>query len=104
LNNGSIASSTEANFVVAPANCTVIALNLGANNYYSPGSDTSTVTVYKNSVATSMTCSVTVDGNGSSCADTTHTFAVNGGDTLSLAYSQTNGTPFVQFTSTLICQ
>ena len=103
-NNVSIASSTEGNFVVVPAGCTVSALNVGANNYYSAGSDTSTITVYKNSAATSMTCSVTTDGAGSSCSDTTHTFTVAGGDILSFAYRETNINPYVKLSTTLICQ
>jgi hypothetical protein len=89
---------------VAPSACTVTALNLGANNYFTTNADTSTVVVYKNAVATSMSCSVTTNGTGSSCSDTTHTFAVAGGDTLSLAYSETNIVPFVKLTSMLICQ
>jgi hypothetical protein len=103
-NNVSIASSTEGNFLVVPAACSVSALNVGANNYYSAGSDTSTITVYKNSAATSMTCSVTTDGAGSSCSDTTHTFTVAGGDILSLAYHETNINPYVKLSTTLICQ
>jgi hypothetical protein len=58
------------------------------------GADTETIVVYKNSVATAMTCSVTTNNNSSSCADTTNTFAVAGGDAISLQYSQTNGAPF----------
>ena len=103
-NNVSIASSTEGNFAVVPAACTVSALNVGANNYYSAGSDTSTITVYKNSAATSMSCSVTTDGAGSSCSDTTHTFTVAGGDILSFAYRETNINPYVKLSTMLICQ
>ncbi len=50
------------NFVAVPAACTVLALNVGVNNYFSAAPNTSTVKVYKNSVATSMTCNVTTDG------------------------------------------
>jgi hypothetical protein len=102
--NTAIASSTEANFVVVPAACTVSALNVGANNYFTPGSDSVTIKVYKNSVATAMACTATVDNNGSSCTDSTDTFSVAGGDTLSLAFSETNTAPFVRVTTTLICQ
>jgi hypothetical protein len=104
LGNTVVASGTESNFVVMPSACTVTALNLGANNYFTTSADTSTVVVYKNSLPTLMTCSVVTNGNGASCSDTTHTFAVNGGDTLSLAYSESDTTPFVKLTSTLICQ
>jgi hypothetical protein len=79
-------------------------LNLGANNYFSPGSNTSTITVYHNSKATTMTCSVTTDGDGAGCSDSTHTFTVHAGDTLSLAYKETNPNPVVKLSSTLICQ
>jgi hypothetical protein len=99
-----IASGTESNFVVMPSACTVSALNVGANNYFLSAADTTTILVYKNSVATSMTCSVTTDGNSSSCSDTTHTFTVNGGDTLSFAVHETNILPAVKLTSSLLCQ
>jgi hypothetical protein len=103
-NNVAISSSTEANFVVVPAACTVSALNVGANNYYSAGADTVTIAVFKNSVATSMTCGVTVNNNGNSCSDTTHTFAADGGDTLAISFSETNINPYVKVTTTLICK
>ena len=103
-NNVSIASSTEANFAVAPTSCTVVALNLGANNYYAAGLDTVTVQVYKNSQPTAMQCSVTTNNNGSSCQDAADTFTVQGGDTLSLAFHETNINPYVRLTTTLICQ
>jgi hypothetical protein len=79
-------------------------LNLGANNYYTTSADTSTVVVYKNSTATSMTCSVSTNGDGASCSDTTHTFAAKGGDTISLAFSESSILPFVKLSSVLICQ
>jgi len=104
LGNTAVASATEANFAVFPSPCTVTALNLGANNYYSTSANTSTVVVYKNSVATSMTCSVTTDGNGASCSDNTHTFSVKGGDTLSLAFSESSILPYVKLSTMLICQ
>jgi hypothetical protein len=80
------------------------ALNVGANNYYTTSADTSTVVVYKNSAATSMTCSVSTNGDGASCSDTTHTFTVRGGDTISLAFSESSILPFVKLSSMLICQ
>lgn len=102
-NNSSILS--QANFVVAPSACTVSALNVGANNFAAPtGADTVTLTVYKNTTATSMTCSTTVNNNGASCSDQAHTFTVAGGDILNLAYSETNVNPNVKVTTTLICQ
>jgi hypothetical protein len=51
-----------------------------------------------------MTCSVSTNGNGSSCSDNTDTFAVAGGDTLSLEYSESNNTPLMMVSTSLICQ
>lgn len=91
--------------MVAPSACTVSALNVGANNFAAPtGTDTVTLTVYKNTIATSMTCSTTVNNNGASCSDQAHTFTVTGGEILNLAYSETNVNPNVKVTTTLICQ
>jgi hypothetical protein len=42
-----------------PVACTMSALNVGINNYNAPASDTTTITIYKNLAATSMTCSGT---------------------------------------------
>jgi hypothetical protein len=82
----------------------VLALNVGANNYSVPEADITTVAVYKNGLATAMTCSVSTNGNGSSCSDNTDTFAVAGGDTLSLEYSESNNTPLMMVSTSLICQ
>jgi hypothetical protein len=103
-NNTVIANAYQSNIVVAPGACTMLALNVGANNYGSSASDSTTVTVYQNGSATAMTCSVTTNGNGSSCTDNTDTFSVAGGDTLTLGYSETSNTPLVMVTTTLICQ
>jgi len=104
LGNTVVASATEANFAVIPSPCTVTALNLGANNYYTTAANTSTVVVYKNAAATSMTCSVTTNGDGASCSDTTHTFSVKGGDMVSLGFSESSILPYVKLSSMLICQ
>ncbi|HVV71592.1 MAG TPA: hypothetical protein VHI52_08855 [Verrucomicrobiae bacterium] len=80
------------------------ALNVGVNNYQTPGPDTTTITVYKNGIATSMSCSVTTNGNGSSCQDATHTFAVAGGDSITVVFSESNVTPFNRVTVNLVCQ
>ena len=99
-----ISGSAAANFLTAPASCTMKALNLAVNNYYSTGSDTTTVTVYLNGSATSMTANVTTDGNGASASDTTHTFAVTAGETLSVGFKETNINPYNQISIELICQ
>jgi hypothetical protein len=101
--NTAISNSDQANFAVVPADCTVSGLIVGANNYYDAGSDTITLVVYKNTGATTMTCSLTVNNNGASCSDTTHTFSASGGDTLSLAFSETNYLPYVKLTTSLLC-
>jgi hypothetical protein len=102
--NNVIASATESNFSAMPVACTMSALNVGVNNYNTSASDTTTITVYLNQVATTMTCSVTTNGNHSSCRDTTHTFSVAGGDSISLAFIENNATPFNKITVGLVCQ
>jgi hypothetical protein len=82
----------------------VAALNVGVNNYNTPAADTTTITVYKNTVATTMTCSVNTDGNGAGCTDSTHTFSVAQGDSLALGFSETNSNPFNMVTVGLVCQ
>jgi hypothetical protein len=51
-----------------------------------------------------MTCSVTTDGNAGGCTDSTHTFAVVQGDSLALAFVETNSNPFNMVTVGLVCQ
>jgi archaellum component FlaF (FlaF/FlaG flagellin family) len=100
----SISGSAAANFMAAPASCTMKALNLAVNNYYSAGSDTTSVTVYLNGSATSMHASVTTNGNGASASDTTHTFAVTAGDSLSISFEETNTSPYNKISVELVCQ
>jgi hypothetical protein len=97
-------ASLGSNFVAMPVACTMSALNVGVNNYQTSGPDTTTITVYKNGIATPMTCSVTTNGNGSSCQDATHTFAVAGGDSITVVFSESNVTPFNRVTVNLVCQ
>jgi hypothetical protein len=80
------------------------ALNVGVNNYFSPAPDTTTIKVYKNAIATTMTCSVDTDGNGGGCTDATHTFSVLQGDSLALGFTETNSNPFNMVTVGLVCQ
>jgi len=102
--NSVIASTAVSNFSVMPVACTMSALNVGINNYNTPASDTTTITVYKNQVATAMTCSGTTNGNGLGCRDTTHLFAVAAGDSISIAFVETNITPYNKITVSLVCQ
>lgn len=97
-------NSGVTNIVVMPVACTMKALNVGAFNYFTAGADTMTLTVVKNSVATTMTCAVTTNNNSSSCSDQTHTFTVVGGDTITLRFTQTNTTPYNLVTTSLVCQ
>ncbi len=103
-NNNVIADSTEANFVAMPVACTVSGLNVGINNYFTAAADTTTITVYRNQAATTMTCSVTTNGNSAGCQDITHTFPVLAGDNISVAFRETNVTPYNKVTVELVCQ
>jgi hypothetical protein len=102
-NNSAIATSTQANFITSPVACTVAALNVGVNNYSSPGADTTTIKVFKNGSATSMSCSVTTNGNGAGCT-ATDSFSVVQGDSLALGFTETNSNPFNMVTVGLVCQ
>ena len=98
------ATSSEMNFFVAPATCTMSALNLAVSNVFTATTDTVTVTVYHGSSATSMTASVTVNGNSVSNSDKTHTFSVTAGDSLAVAWKETNPNGFNNNTIQLVCQ
>jgi hypothetical protein len=87
-----------------PVACTMSALNVGINNYFTSASDTTTITVYKNQSATAMTCSGTTNGNSSVCRDTTHIFSVAAGDSISIAFVETNAAPYNKVTLSLVCQ
>jgi hypothetical protein len=102
--NNAIESSTESNFSAIPVTCTMSALNVGVNNYNAPVPDATTITVYKNQSATSLSCSVITNGNSSSCRDTTHTFSASAGDSISIAFVETNANPFNRVDVQLVCQ
>jgi hypothetical protein len=90
--------------MVAPATCTMTALNLGVNNYADTGADTTTVTVYLNGSATAMTTSVTTNGDYKGSSDTTNTFSVAAGDQISIGFKESNVNPYNSVTIGLICQ
>ena len=93
------------NAVVVPGNCTVNYLKVGTYNYYDNGADTTTFTVLHNGSATTMSCvAATPSGGKATCNDTTHTFAVAAGDTLTIEIAQTNDTPYEMYSSALACQ
>jgi hypothetical protein len=98
-------SDSGNNVMAAPASCTIKALNVGVNNLQAPlGADTTTITVFKNGAASSLTCNVATDSNGGSCSNTTDTLSVAGGDRLSIGFVETNANPFNTITVQLICQ
>jgi hypothetical protein len=88
----------------SPIACTLSGLAVGVNNFASSGSDTSTIVIYQNGAPTSLTCSVTTNGNKSSCTDTTHTLSVSAGDLLSIGFYESNDTPFNALTVAMSCQ
>jgi hypothetical protein len=102
--NAAIASAAQSNFTAMPVACTMSALNVGINNYNTAALDTTTITIYKNQVATAMTCSGTTNGNSSGCRDTTHVFSVAAGDSISIAFIETSTLPFNKVTVALVCQ
>jgi hypothetical protein len=90
--------------MASPVACTLSALNVAVNNFQTSVSDTTTITVYQNQLATSMHCSVATDGNKSSCSDTTHTLSISAGDTLSIGFVETNDNPFNAITVQMQCE
>jgi Collagen triple helix repeat (20 copies) len=97
-------SAIGTNFTAMPVACTMSALNVGINNYSAPASDTTTITIYKNQLATAMTCSGTTNNNSSGCRDTTHVFSVAAGDSISIAFVETSTIAFNKVTVSLVCQ
>ncbi len=96
-------------FSVSPVDCTLSALRVGSHDFSSAagqpsGADSQTITVLLNGTPTSMQCTVSTNANQSSCSDTTHTVAVTAGDAIGYKYIQTNGAPYLQDTTSLLCQ
>ena len=93
-----------------PASCTVTGLLVRSMEVNSGflGTDISTFTVRHNGASTAMTCTVNnssaVLGATATCTDTTHTFAVTAGDLIEFQYSQTNGTPALNYSTMIVCQ
>ena len=95
-----------------PVACTIKALNVAATNYNTPDAESMTITVFKGSTLanilatgqTAMTCTVTTNGGGGSCSDTTHPISVNAGDLVSLQFKQTSTVPSNMVTMSLVCQ
>lgn len=51
-----------------------------------------------------MAKSVTTNGNFVGASDTTHTFTVAAGDSISVAFSESNINPYNRVTIGLVCQ
>jgi hypothetical protein len=92
-----------------PIDCTMTALYMQLYTFSGTAStDSITVTLYKNRVATAMTVNATNPAAGSYLAtpvsDTTHTVPVSMGDTVSYGVTQTNNTPIVRIAVGMRCQ
>ncbi len=110
-------SYSQMTFNAAPVACTVRSLTVNAlttnevNNPITP--DTTIITVIRNDAPTSMTCTIASGSTNNvayACSDTTHTFAVNQGDRISIEYNESltdgnGGTDYqiVTYASNLIC-
>jgi len=101
----------QAGYAFAPVACTVKSLFVAGINVPDPGytgADKITVTVQHNGTNTSMSCAVSIATGQTSttttCSDTTDTFSVAAGDTISYSISQTNATPYEQIGTTLVCE
>jgi hypothetical protein len=112
------------NFIVAPNDCTMAALNVGVVSNQSEenpfNTDTMTITVQRAPsngieithvfVPTAMSCSASIYqqsvGNLAFCSNTTNTFSVNKGDLLSIGFEETDpsGLPNNVVTVGLVCQ
>lgn len=86
--------------------CTVRSLLVRALVTITGSTDSTKITIQKNDVATSMTCTVAslnVLGAISTCQDTTDTFTVAAGDVLEFQYTQTSGTPNIDISTLVMC-
>jgi hypothetical protein len=90
--------------MAAPVSCTMKALNISVNNYYAATGDTVTVTVFHNGSSTSMSTSVSVNGDSQGSSDTTHTFDVAAGDSISVGWKESNYNGFNKNMIELVCQ
>jgi hypothetical protein len=92
------------NFATMPISCTMTGLLVAANNYQTPALDTQLIIVMVNGLNSGMSCSVTTNGNSSTCSDLVDTFPVVAGDAISLFYNQSAIAPYVKTTVQLVCQ
>jgi hypothetical protein len=93
--------------VYIPSSCTVSSLNIRGLVVQAGAADSTTFVVQHNDVNTSMGCVVNTSnslGNTGVCSDTTHTFSVTAGDFIDFQISQTNSTPYVNYSTELVCK
>jgi hypothetical protein len=87
-----------------PVACTLDVLRVVLTGTGGSGSNTQTITVYKNGAATALSCTVASPGIGgsSSCSSTTPV-AVAAGDTVALFGSQTSSSPIYRIGTGVRC-
>ncbi len=110
LNSANILATT-----FTPASCYVVAKSLTFNKLILSGrvvpgggatgaANVTTLTLYKNAVATGLTVSITVPvavGSTAAVIDAAHSISVVPGDVLSYRFTQSNQEPYVIYTSVL---
>lgn len=83
--NGAACTGTTATYqYIASTGGEVTALNVGSTAVVVGGSSLDVLTVFKNGVATALTC--TIAAAGKTCSDTTHGFIVAAGDVLTFQF------------------
>jgi len=90
--------------IFSPIACTMSGLFVAAKNYQTIGANTMTITIYHNTSPTSLGCTLTTDGNTQTCTDPVHTFSVAVGDSISIAYEETDSNPIDVITVQMKCQ
>ncbi len=90
--------------MTVPAACTVVSLGLGVNNFATPTNTVTTIRLYVNSAATTMTTSVTTNGTSAASTDTTHTQSLAAGDNITVAWQDTSNAGFNNTTIQVNCQ
>jgi hypothetical protein len=87
-----------------PVACTLDVLRVVLTGTGGTGSNTQTITVYKNGAATALSCSVGSPGTGSSAScSSTNAVSVVAGDTVALFGSQTSSTPIYRIGTGVRC-
>jgi hypothetical protein len=101
-----VAAQSGGGDVYLPSSCTVSSLKIRGIVVQAGAADSTTFVVQHNDVNTAMGCIVNTSnslGNTGFCSDTTHTFNVAAGDFIDFQISQTNATPYVNYSTELVC-